>query len=77
MNDPLNQKPPDNTGTDTLSRFRYQAQLALPFCLECARQEKVRSVIMEHFEDIVLEYKDYYQIMKLLQFIITHIITFF
>jgi hypothetical protein len=64
MNDPLNQKPPDNTGTDTLSRFRYQAQLALPFCLECARQEKVRSVIMEHFEDIVLEYKDYWQFIQ-------------
>lgn len=64
MNNPLSQTPPDDTGTDTLRRFRYQAQLALPFCLACARQEKVRSVIMEHFEDIVLEYENYWQFIQ-------------
>lgn len=64
MNNPLNQIPSDDTGTDTLKRFRYQAQLALPFCLACVRQEKVRSVIMEHFEDIVLEYEDYWQFIQ-------------
>lgn len=64
MNNLLSQTPPDDTGTDTLKRFRYQAQLALPFCLACARQEKVLSVIMEHFEDIVLEYEDYWQFIQ-------------
>jgi hypothetical protein len=64
MNNPLSQTPPDDTGTDTLKRFRYQAQIALPFCLACARQEKVLSVIMEHFEDIVLEYEDYWQFIQ-------------
>jgi Cap4 dsDNA endonuclease len=61
---PLNLTPPDDTGTDTLIRFRYQAQLALPFCLACACKEKVRSVIMEHFEDIVVEYDDYWHFIQ-------------
>jgi hypothetical protein len=64
MKTPLNQIPPDDTGTDTLKRFRYQAQIALPFCLACARNEKVRSVIMEHFEDIVVEYDDYWHFIQ-------------
>jgi Cap4 dsDNA endonuclease len=64
MKNPLNQKPPDDTGTDTLKRFRYQAQLALPFCLACARKGKVRSIIMEHFEDIVVEYDDYWHFIQ-------------
>lgn len=64
MNSPLNQVPPDDTGTDTLERFRYQAQLAVPFCLSCARREKIRSVILEHFEDIVVEYDDYWHFIQ-------------
>jgi Cap4 dsDNA endonuclease len=64
MKKPLNQIPPDDTGSDTLNRFRYQAQLALPFCLACARKESVRSVIMEHFEDIVVEYDDYWHFIQ-------------
>ncbi|MGK7904151.1 MAG: dsDNA nuclease domain-containing protein [Hormoscilla sp.] len=64
MNNPLNQVPPDDTGTDTLERFRYQARLAVPFCLSCARREKIRSVILEHFEDIVVEYDDYWHFIQ-------------
>lgn len=64
MNNPLNQTPPDDTGTDTLKRFRYQAQLAVPFCLSCARKEKIRSIILEHFEDIVVEYDDYWHFIQ-------------
>ncbi|MGB3515095.1 MAG: dsDNA nuclease domain-containing protein [Elainellaceae cyanobacterium] len=64
MNNPLNQIPPDDTGTDTLERFRYQAQIAVPFCLSCARREKIRSVILEHFEDIVVEYDDYWHFIQ-------------
>ena len=64
MKNSLNQIPPDDTGTDTLKRYRYQAQLALPFCLACARKERVRSVIMEHFEDIVVEYDDYWHFIQ-------------
>lgn len=50
--------PPDNTGSETVDRFRYQAQLAISYCLECACGGKVKSVILEHFEDIVVEYED-------------------
>ncbi len=64
MKNLLNQTPPDDTGTETLRRFRYQAQLALPFCLACARKEEVRSVIMEHFEDIVVEYDNYWHFIQ-------------
>jgi len=64
MTNLLNQTPPDDTGTDTLKRFRYQAQIALLFCLACARKEKVRSIIMEHFEDIVVEYDDYWHFIQ-------------
>jgi len=64
MKNPLHLTPPDDTGTDTLKRFRYQAQLALPFCLACARKEKIRSIIMEHFEDIVIEYDDYWHFIQ-------------
>lgn len=64
MNNPLNQTPPDDTGTDTLERFRYQAQLAVPFCLSCARKGKIRSIILEHFEDIVVEYDDHWHFIQ-------------
>jgi hypothetical protein len=60
MTDLLNTQPPDDTGTDTLKRYRYQAQLAVPFCLDCASGGKVLSVVMEHYEDIVVEYEDYW-----------------
>jgi hypothetical protein len=64
MKNPLNQTPPDDIGTDTIKRYRYQAQLALPFCLACARKDKVRSIIMEHFEDIVVEFDDYWHFIQ-------------
>ena len=64
MKNSFNQTPPDDTGTDTIKRYRYQAQLALPFCLACARKYKVRSIIMEHFEDIVVECDDYWHFIQ-------------
>jgi AcrR family transcriptional regulator len=54
----LESTPPDNTGTETLSRFRYQAALAIPYCLACVCGEGVKSIILEHYEDIVIEYPD-------------------
>lgn len=56
--DPLGARPPDDTGTETFRRYLYQACLAVPFCLKCAAGEGVVSVIMEHFEDLVVEYED-------------------
>jgi len=54
---PLNLIPPNNTGSDTLNRYRYQAQLIVPFCLDCATNGKVLSVTAEHFEDVLIEYE--------------------
>jgi hypothetical protein len=64
MTDFLNTEPPDDTGTDTLQRYRYQAQLAVPFCLDCALGGAVHSVIMEHYEDIVVEYEDHWRFIQ-------------
>ncbi len=64
MTDILNSTTPDDTGTDTLRRYRYQAQLAVPFCLDCASGGAVRSVIMEHYEDIVVEYADHWRFIQ-------------
>jgi hypothetical protein len=64
MTDFLDSTPPDDTGADTLRRNRYQAQLAVPFCLDCASGGAVLSVIMEHYEDIVVEYKDHWRFIQ-------------
>src|SRR5215207_9208324 len=56
--DPLGVSPPDDTGTETFRRYRYQAHVAIPFCLRCAAGENILSVIMEHFEDVVVQYED-------------------
>src|SRR5215813_11649551 len=64
MTNPLNTAPPNDTGTDTLKRYRYQGQLAVPFCLECALGGSIRSVIMEHYEDIVIEYIDHWRFIQ-------------
>ncbi len=55
---PLDLTPSDNTGTDTFIRYRYQAQLIAPYCLECVANGTVVSVLAEHFEDIVIEFRD-------------------
>ncbi len=49
--------PPDDTGADVLERFRYQAQIAFPFCLSCYIGDEIVSIYMEHFEDLVIEYR--------------------
>ncbi|MFO1306107.1 MAG: dsDNA nuclease domain-containing protein [Burkholderiales bacterium] len=49
MNSPL------DAGTTTLQRYRYQAEVTLPFCLSCALGGDIIAVIPEHFEDIALE----------------------
>ena len=43
-------------GSDTLARFRYQAEVTLPYCLAMlSRQEDVLAVVPEHLEDIALK----------------------
>lgn len=55
---PLSIQPPDDTGSSTLQRYEYQAHIAFPFCLKCVLSDDILSVIMEHFEDVVLEEED-------------------
>ena len=42
-------------GTDTLTRFRYQAEVTLPYCLSViSPHSDIHAVIPEHLEDIAL-----------------------
>ena len=43
-------------GSDTLARFRYQAEVTLPYCLAMlSGQEDILAVMPEHLEDIALK----------------------
>jgi hypothetical protein len=47
--------PPDDTGSDVLIRFRYQALLTFGLCLAAlVPEEQFDSVACEHFEDIAV-----------------------
>jgi hypothetical protein len=61
---PLSITPPDDSGSDTFARFRYQAYVAAPFALICAIGGDVRSVVLEHVEDIAVEYADRWQFIQ-------------
>ena len=55
---PLGVTPPDDSGSDTFRRYRYQAEVAFPFCLDCALIGDVVSVTLEHLEDLAVEFAD-------------------
>ena len=43
-------------GSDTLARYRYQAEVTLPYCVSALlRENDIVAVVPEHFEDIALE----------------------
>jgi len=46
---------PDDTGSDTFSRYLYQAHVAFPFCMACVIEDDIKSVVLEHIEDIAVE----------------------
>jgi hypothetical protein len=48
-------QPPDDSGSDAFTRFRYQAHVAFRFCLNCFFQQGVIAVLPEHFEDLLVE----------------------
>ena len=52
---PTQVEPLDDTGSNTLARYIYQAHVAVPICIECASGGSVKSVVMEHLEDIAVE----------------------
>ncbi|MDQ6878390.1 MAG: DUF4297 domain-containing protein [Candidatus Dormibacteraeota bacterium] len=47
--------PPDDSGTDAMTRFRYQAHVTFRFCLACYFEQGVLAVTPEHFEDVLVE----------------------
>ena len=51
-------QPPDDSGSDAFTRFRYQAHVAFRFCLRCYFGQGVIAVIPEHFEDVLVESGD-------------------
>ena len=46
--------PPDDSGRDAFSRFRYQAHAVFPACLKCATVSGPTAVICEHIEDVCI-----------------------
>jgi hypothetical protein len=46
---------PDETGTDTFARYRYQAQCSFAECMRCALTGDVASVTPERLEDLLVE----------------------
>ena len=47
-----------DAGSDTLARFRYQAEVTLPYCVSALLSENdVVAVVTEHLEDIALKTK--------------------
>jgi hypothetical protein len=54
--DPINIKPPDDSGTNTFARYIYQAKVIFPFFLSCGLCGPEISVIPEHIEDACIEY---------------------
>lgn len=55
--DPKTAIPPDDSGSDTFARFKYQAHATFPFCLLAVTTGDIVNVIPEHFEDVAVETK--------------------
>ena len=52
-------------GPDTLARFRYQAEVTLPYCLALLTSENdILAVLPEHLEDIALKTKSGYRFLQ-------------
>ena len=52
--EPVDIPTPDDSGSDTFERFRYQAMVALRFCVDCGLGGRTQSVIAEHLEDLAV-----------------------
>ena len=55
----------EDWGSDTFARFRYQAEVTLPYCLSVLSPEQnIVAVIPEHLEDIALRTKDGWRFLQ-------------
>lgn len=57
--------PPDDTGADTFARYRYQAFLTFPLCLDCALGGQTISIIPEHLEDLAVQVKERWRLIQI------------
>lgn len=55
MSDPIDVVPPNDKGSDTFARYKYQAHVAFPYCFELVRSDEISNVFAEHVEDITIE----------------------
>jgi hypothetical protein len=56
LNSSLDALPdPDDSGSDTIARYRYQAEAAFSACLNCALVGDVLAVVPERIEDLLIE----------------------
>ena len=56
---------PDDTGTDTYKRFRYQAEVAFSSCLDMALIQRVVSITPERIEDLLIEHADCWRFVQI------------
>ena len=57
--------PPEDHGTDTLNRYRYQLLLAVPFCVELATGTSgLLAVYPEFIEDLALQAEDGWRLIQ-------------
>ena len=48
--------PPDDSGSSTFRRYRYQVHVAFPYLLACASgSDGITAVLLEHIEDLAVE----------------------
>lgn len=57
--------PPDDSGSTTFRRYRYQAHVAFPFILACATNSGVTAVLLEHIEDLAVEMHGTWRLMQI------------
>ncbi len=64
MTDPHAIVTPDDSGSDTLARFQYQAHVTFPYCLKLATGDCVTDVYAEHIEDIAVRESDAWRFLQ-------------
>src|SRR5688572_17198904 len=64
MTEPDEVAAPDDTGSDTLARFEYQAHATFPYLLELVRGERVTEVFAEHVEDIAVHEQELWRFLQ-------------
>jgi len=64
MTDPHAIVTPDDSGSDTLARFQYQAHVTFPYCLKLATGDGVTDVYAEHIEDIAVRESDAWRFLQ-------------